>query len=228
MSADAIKRIHETKFARTALQSVTEAGRFSGYASLFGEVDLGRDAVAAGAFSKSLANQKTSAIRMLFQHNPDEPIGHWVSLVEDAVGLRVEGQLALDVAKAREVHALLKTGALDGLSIGFKTVRAKTDAVSGIRTIVEAELWEISVVTFPMLPTARVEAVKSARLPTIREFERFLVRDAGLTRSEAKRTVAQGYASVVGTRDARGQNEKTGEAELARKMRDFARHLQSM
>lgn len=228
MSADALKRSHETKFARTALQNITEEGRFSGYASLFGEVDLGRDAVAPGAFSASLARQRKGAIKMLFQHNPDEPIGHWTRLVEDEVGLRVEGQLALDVAKAREVHALLKSGAMDGLSIGFKTVRAKTDAASGIRTIVEADLWEISVVTFPMLPAARVDAVKSARLPTVREFERFLVRDAGLTRSEAKRTVARGYASVVGARDAPGQSTKNSEVELAFKMRQFARQLQSM
>jgi hypothetical protein len=118
---------------------------------------------------------------------------------------------------------------MDGLSIGFKTVRAKTDPVSGVRTILEADLWEISVVTFPMLTVARVDAVKSAGLPTVRDFERFLVRDAGLTRSEAKRTVAHGYASVVGLRDAPGQDQKSGDdTQLANKMRRFARQLQSM
>lgn len=229
MSADAIKRLHETKFARTALQSIDEEGVFHGYASIFGEVDLGRDAVAAGAFARSLATKTAQGIRMLFQHNPDEPIGHWHNIREDGLGLRVQGQLSLDVAKAREVHALLKSGALDGLSIGFKTVRAKTDPSSGVRTILEADLWEISVVTFPMLPVARIDAVKSAGLPSVREFERFLVRDAGLTRSEAKRTVAHGYASVVGQRDAPDQKYHRDEsARLAEKMLQFARHLQSM
>jgi HK97 family phage prohead protease len=97
MSADAIKRSHETKFARTALTTVSDEGAFSGYASVFDEVDLGRDAVAAGAFSRSLAAKGVHGVRMLFQHNPDEPIGYWHSIAEDGVGLRVEGQLALDV-----------------------------------------------------------------------------------------------------------------------------------
>jgi HK97 family phage prohead protease len=97
---------------------------------------------------------------MLFQHDPAVPIGKWTVLREDARGLYVEGQLAKGVAKADEIYQLMKTGAIDGLSIGFQTVRARKDPKTGLRHILEADLWEISVVTFPMLPVARVAEVK--------------------------------------------------------------------
>jgi HK97 family phage prohead protease len=100
---------------------------------------------------------------MLFQHDPAVPIGTWSEIREDARGLFVRGRLTLDAPKAREVHALMRQGALDGLSIGFRAVRARTDAKTGIRRILEVDLWEISVVTFPMLPDARVRAVKARR-----------------------------------------------------------------
>lgn len=230
MSADLIRRIHETKFARTDLSSADLDGRFSGYASLFDEVDMSRDAVAPGAFGKALNAKGPAGIRMLFQHNPDQPVGTWNAIAEDGRGLRVEGTLALDTEKGREVHALLKAGAVDGLSIGFKTVRARTDAATGVRKILEADLWEISIVTFPMLPAARVDAVKSARMPTIREFERMLVREAGLTRSEARRATADGYAKLMPSRDVAITETKTvsGDAELAARIRNAARTLQTM
>ncbi len=152
----------ERKFARVELAGVEPDGSFEGYASLFGKVDLGRDVVEPGAFAASLAKRGAAGVRMLYQHDPAEPIGSWAEIVEDARGLRVRGRLSLAVARAREVHALMRQGALDGLSIGFRTVRAKTDAKTGVRRIAEVDLWEISVVTFPMLPEARVAAVKAA------------------------------------------------------------------
>jgi HK97 family phage prohead protease len=100
---------------------------------------------------------------MLYQHDPDQPIGRWLSIREDARGLHVEGKLSLGVARAREVHELMKSGALDGLSIGFQTLRARNEK-GAVRRILSADLWEISVVTFPMQPGARVTAVKSASL----------------------------------------------------------------
>jgi len=159
------------KFASLALKGLNRDGSFSGYASVFGEVDLGKDRVEPGAFRKSLGERGASGVRMLFQHDPSEPIGAWKTIREDHRGLYVEGQLADGVARAREVHQLLKNAALDGLSIGFRTVRAKTDATSGVRRILEADLWEISVVTFPMLPSARVQNVKNARWFRDRETE---------------------------------------------------------
>ncbi len=150
----------EMRFLAMELKGLNAEGRFSGYASIFGEADLGKDVIEPGAFSRSLKARGAGGVRMLFQHDPAQPLGRWTKLKEDGRGLYVEGQLAGGVAKADEVYRLMKSGALDGLSIGFQTVRAKKDAKTGLRHILEADLWEISVVTFPMLPVARVAEVK--------------------------------------------------------------------
>ncbi|MFZ4532486.1 MAG: HK97 family phage prohead protease [Alsobacter sp.] len=131
-------------------------GHIAGYASLFGVVDLGRDMVLPGAFAASLARRGSAGIRMLWQHDPAEPIGVWTSLVEDRAGLAVRGRLNLAVARARELDALVRQGAVDGLSIGFRVVAATTDRRSGVRRIARIDLWEVSLVTFPMLPGARL------------------------------------------------------------------------
>ena len=162
MTADALIARRERKFARMEIKMLNEAGAFSGYASLFGEVDLGKDRVERGAFLRSLARRGAGGVRMLFQHDPAEPIGAWRTIREDGRGLYVEGVLSDGVSRAREVRELIKARAVDGLSIGFQTVRAKSDPKTGIRQILEADLWEISVVTFPMLPGARISDVKGA------------------------------------------------------------------
>jgi uncharacterized protein len=137
-------------------------GVFEGYASLFGKRDQQGDVVMAGAFAQSLAAKGAENIRMLFQHNPAEPVGTWVELIEKPRGLWVRGRLNLKVQRGRELLALLESGGLDGLSIGFKTIRARNDRVSGTRQLLNIDLWEISLVTFPMLDGARVSTVKSA------------------------------------------------------------------
>ncbi|MFM2281027.1 MAG: hypothetical protein RLZZ444_3258 [Pseudomonadota bacterium] len=162
MSAVVLKAPCERKSARMEIKMLDGSGRFSGYASLFGEVDLGRDRVERGAFLRSLARRGAPGVRMLYQHDPSEPIGRWEVIREDGRGLYVEGVLSDGVARSREVHHLMKAGALDGLSIGFRTVRARAEPKSGVRLILEADLWEISIVTFPMLPGARVGEVKRA------------------------------------------------------------------
>jgi HK97 family phage prohead protease len=151
----------ETKFARATLSAVEADGTFAGYASLFGKADLGRDMVMPGAFRASLARRGTAGVKLLFQHDPNAPIGVWLDIREDATGLYVKGRLTTDVERAREVLALMRAGALDGLSIGYRTVRGRTDAKTGVRSLIEVDLWEISIVTFPMLPGARVASVKS-------------------------------------------------------------------
>ena len=163
MTIDDLPVWRTKKYADLTLAGVSGHGVFSGYASLFGEVDLGKDAIAPGAFGRSLEKRGAAGVRMLFQHDPAEPLGRWRTIREDGRGLYVEGVLAPGVERAREVHQLMKNGALDGLSIGFQTVRSKTDRASGVRRILEADLWEISIVTFPMLPSARVSNVKNAR-----------------------------------------------------------------
>tara|TARA_R110002012_G_scaffold57941_11_gene150039 strand:+ start:55661 stop:57658 length:1998 start_codon:yes stop_codon:yes gene_type:complete len=201
-----------------ALEDVSGDGSFSGYASLFGAVDLGRDVIEPGAFAASLKRRGASDVRMLYQHDPDQPIGRWLSIREDARGLHVEGKLALGVARAREVHELMKSGALDGLSIGFQTLRARTEAKAGVRRILSADLWEISVVTFPMQPGARVTAVKAlgqgAAALTRRELERKLTRDAGLTRRQARGLMAQGYGALSDRQDAAPEDLKRLETRM--------------
>lgn len=217
----------EAKFMPLDLKNVAADGGFEGYASLFGREDLGRDVVLRGAFSESLAQRGTRGVRMLFQHDPAQPIGVWDELHEDQKGLYARGRLMADVAKAREVMSLMKAGALDGLSIGFKALKAKRDAGSGVRRIEKVDLWEISVVTFPMLPDARVSSFKqrpfAVGVPTERAFERWLTRDAGLTRNEARTLMRDGLKSFQALREASFGGREA--ARLAERMRDAAQRL---
>lgn len=153
-------RASEVKFAPCDLKRVEADGTFAGYASLFGEVDLGKDLVMPGAFRESLRLRGVQGIKLLFQHDPNEPIGVWLELREDARGLFVRGRLMPEVTRAREVLSLMRAGALDGLSIGFRTMKGRTDPSTGVRRLDRIDLWEISIVTFPMLPEARVSSVK--------------------------------------------------------------------
>lgn len=139
--------------------TLTDGTVIQGYASLFGKTDQGGDRVASGAYARSLKSLKTAGrtVKMLWQHDPAQPIGVWDEVREDAKGLWVKGRLLPDVARAQEAAALLQAGAIDGLSIGYRTKRAQKDDKGG-RLLSELELWEVSLVTFPMLPDARVAA----------------------------------------------------------------------
>jgi Escherichia/Staphylococcus phage prohead protease len=143
--------------------TIDAEGTVEGYASLFGVVDSARDMMMPGAFARSLGRRGARRISMLFQHDPAEPIGLWLALEEDARGLRACGRLIPGVQRSREVLALIRAGALDGLSIGFRTVRARVDPVTRIRRILEVDLWEVSIVTFPLLNGARVHALKDRK-----------------------------------------------------------------
>ena len=148
----------EHKFARFGdAVSVKNGLEISGYASLFGSVDQGGDIVGKGAYGASLKSADAAGrrIKMLWQHDPGQPIGVWDEVREDANGLWVKGRILDSVARGREAAALIAAGAIDGLSIGYRTVRAARDQ-TGHRVLSELDLWEVSLVTFPMLPTARV------------------------------------------------------------------------
>jgi hypothetical protein len=136
---------------------VRDGTEISGHASLFGAADQGGDVVEPGAYAASLAAlaARGGRVKMLWQHDPAQPIGVWDEVREDARGLFVRGRILTDVARGREAAALLAAGAIDGLSIGYRTRRAVKDAGGG-RRLAEVELWEVSLVTFPMLPEARV------------------------------------------------------------------------
>ncbi|MGR3500996.1 HK97 family phage prohead protease [Pseudaestuariivita sp.] len=150
----------ERKFCRfdDAVQMI-DGVRIEGYASLFGVPDQGSDIVAPGAYARSLA--KGRRIKMLWQHDPAQPIGVWHSVVEDTKGLKVAGQLLETVEKGREAAALVAAGAIEGLSIGYRTVKAHRDQ-QGRRVLTDVELWEVSLVTFPMLPDAQIGAKAEA------------------------------------------------------------------
>lgn len=195
----------EVKFCALDLKSVALEGQFEGYASLFNKEDLGHDVVLPGAFRDSLVERQPEGVKMLFQHDPGQPIGVWTRIQEDARGLFVRGRLMTEVAKGRETLALMRAGAIDGLSIGFRMVKGARDRF-GVRRLEKIDLWEISVVTFPMQPDARVRAVKhgpfAPHAPTLREFERWLTQDAGFSRSQARAVIRDGFKGLDTLRDA--------------------------
>ena len=142
------------------IKQINEDGVFEGYASVFGVLDDQGDIVISGAFAATIAAKGADGIRMLWQHHPHFPIGTWLDLKEDERGLLVRGQLVL-VGKGEEAHALLKAKALRGLSFGYSAKKSEHDDENGIRRLIEVELWEISLVTFPANLQAGVTGVKT-------------------------------------------------------------------
>ena len=193
-----------------------EDGSFEGYASVFDVVDLGMDVVAKGAFTKSLGSGRR--VKMLWQHSMADPIGVWDEVREDDRGLFVKGRLLKEVQKGRETMALLRAGAIDGMSIGYRTIEAMAEAGGRVRKLLEIELHEISIVTNPMLPSAVVTAVKS--ITTEREFEAFL-RDAGYSRKEATALTLHGFKGLNNLRDAGLDDGETGAKALLQSLENL-------
>ena len=182
----------ETKTLSLELKA-DDAGTVEGYGSVFGGVDTYGDRIVPGAFAKSLTVRKP---KMLWQHNMDKPIGVWDEIVEDDKGLRLKGRLAA-TPQAQEACELVKMGAMDGLSIGFRTT---SDEMEGnTRLLKEIDLWEVSFVTIPADSAATLTGIKAQK--TEREVEEAL-RSIGLSRREAKAFIANGWAGVIGQREA--------------------------
>lgn len=185
------------------------SGTIEGYGSIFGVKDGGGDIVEAGAFSESLRSGRK--VKMLWQHDSNDVIGVWDEVAEDGNGLRVKGRLLTTIEDGKNAYELVKAGAIDGLSIGYRTIKSMDR--NGARVIMQAEVWEVSLVTFPMNELARVDAVKAADMSE-RDLERLLTRDAGLSRSVAHRLMSGGYDAIKAMRDA-----GDGADELARLLR---------
>jgi HK97 family phage prohead protease len=219
----------EVKFCKLDLKDVSLDGAFEGYASLFDREDLGRDVIKPGAFRTSLGERGASGVKMLFQHDAGEPIGVWQKIHEDARGLFARGRLMTDVARAREVLALMRAGAVDGLSIGFRAVQSRRDRRTGIRYLTRIDLWEISIVTFPMQPDARITTVKATpfggAVPSEREFERWLTQDAGFSRSQARSIIRGGLKGLRPRQDA--GHARAGDTRLKRQIEEAANLLRS-
>lgn len=170
------------------IKEVRNSGTFAGYGSVYGNVDQSDDIVAQGAFTKSLQewNSKGRLPALLWQHKSSEPIGVYTSMVEDENGLYVEGKLALKTQQGAEAYELLQMKAISGLSIGFMTREDSYDQKTGVRTIKSADLWEVSMVTFPCNDQARIEVVKSLeQINDLKSAEHYLRESCGLSRSES-------------------------------------------
>lgn len=183
------------------IKEITEQGRFTGYASTFGNTDLGGDVIAPGAFSKTIAEKKDHPV--LWGHNPREVIGVNESYTEDAKGLKVEGQLIMDVQRAREAYALMKAKAVRGLSIGFDTIVQEYNKETDVRTLKEVKLWEYSLTPFPMNPQAQVTGVKTADdlEETLYEIIRF--KHSGPLSAEIKTLIEQAEQKLSSLRAAK-------------------------
>ncbi len=175
------------------IKATGDDGTVEGYGSVFGVRDNYDDVIAKGAFIQSLKDHKAAGTMpaMLWQHSADAPIGVWTDMGEDAKGLRIKGMLCLDTVQGKEAYALLKMGAINGLSIGFMSKQWAYDRDTDVRTLTEIDLWEVSLVTFPANEKARVTNVKSAsELATPKDAERIL-RDAGFSKADATALVSR-------------------------------------
>lgn len=152
--------MHKTFHTTIQIKSISEEGTFSGYASVYDEIDNQNDRVAEGAFKQALekAEGKGKFPKMLWQHDPTQPIGRWVDIKEDQKGLQVTGQIFLDIQKGFEAYRLMKEGVIDGLSIGFRIKQAGREKTH--RVIKDLDLLEISLVTFPANAKATIHEVK--------------------------------------------------------------------
>ena len=198
-----------------------EFGLFEGYGSVFGNKDLGNDVIEKGAFTKSLRKRKNKGVKLLYQHKSDMPIGVFDEVKEDDHGLVVKGRLALKTQAGAEAYELLKMGALDGLSIGFRVNPSEVtyDKRNNKRIIKEVDLMEVSLVTFPMNPQATVMSVKGEQY-SIREWEKGL-RDAfNLSRSESK-------VAAKAVTDCFGQREVDSSQELVDAIKNLTLTLKS-
>jgi uncharacterized protein len=198
---------HRTKDFAMQVKAVTDEGSFEGYGSIFGNVDSYGEKVMPGAFAESLARHKREGTKplMLWQHDSWSPIGVWDDLAEDGKGLRVVGRLLKGVSKADEAQILLKAGALQGLSIGYREIEVEPDGNE--RLLKKLDL----------IRRARVEAVKSERMEEfarrlrdgdpmpIKEFEDIL-REAGVPKAMAVQIASVGYAKAI-------RSESEGKAE---------------
>lgn len=199
----------------------TDTGCFRGYASTFGNKDRTGDIITTGAFSKCIAEKGCDGIRMLWQHGRHsmDPVGQWTSIKENAQGLFVEGQLFMELSGATDRLLLMQRKSIQSMSIGFTIPKdgAEWDDKNGVRIIKEIDLWEISPVTFPANPRAKITTVKeyfagvseayAKQIETIRDFEHFLRDVGGFSRADAKRLASEGW-KAVGQRDVVPQEEQ--------------------
>lgn len=207
------------------LKAVAEDGEFEGYLSTFGNVDRGMDMVMPGAFRRTLKERKLSSIKLLRDHDTRKVIGKWLSMDEDDRGLKVRGKLfAGTVQLATETLALMREGALDAMSIGYRTIKAQWDEEQGVRKLLDLDLWEGSIVTFPMNEMATVDAVKNDL--TITDVERIL-REGGAPGAFAKLVAIHGFEGATKRLGSRREGGESGKS-LAEMIRETSANMKGM
>lgn len=198
------------------IKALEEDGTFSGYGSIFGNKDSHNEIVMPGAFAKSLAEHQRKGTRpkMFWQHRMDEPIGSWTACNEDGKGLHMTGRLNMDVQRGKEAYALLKSGDIDGLSIGYRVRDYDQDEKTSTIRLKELDLMEVSVVSLGSNDRARVSSIKQlleeGDLPSLPEFEDFL-REAGFSKSQATAIAGKGLTPLL-----RGEPGMANEADFWR------------
>lgn len=197
------------------IKAVQEDGFFSGYGAVFGNIDWYNDVILPGAFKNTLSSwgSKGKFPPVLWNHSTNEPIGVYTKMVEDERGLYVEGRLLIDdVPKAKSTHALLKAGAIDGMSIGYRTIKSSYNEVTDIRELIELDLDEISIVTTPANDQSLVTSVKSkldsGELPSLPEFEKFL-RESGFSKSQAVAIAGKGLRHLLSESEGETKEAKS-------------------
>lgn len=221
--------MHKTIDVFSETKILGDDGTFAGYASIFGNVDLGGDVIERGAF-KEMFMTKDGHVRVLYQHDSRRPIGK-ARVNEDQNGLAFEGKLVLEDAVARSAYAMMKNGIIDGMSIGYDVLGNQGDGFEirgdGVRVLKKLKLWEISPVTFGMNPMAGITSVKHAdQIKTIREYEDFLRDVGGFSRAQAK-LLASAWKQLPGQREVESVSDGEGSNQLVSEILSLAASLNS-
>lgn len=184
-------------------------GLISGYAATFNGIDSYGDTILPGAFAASLKQAKPV---MLWAHRQDAPIGQWLSLDEDARGLRVSGQLNMRTAAGRDAFEALRAGDLNGLSIGFRVPPGGAETRDELRILKSIDLAEISVVTIPADPAARVDSIKAAVKPASSQELQRALQDLGFSRRQAAAIVQKGFPALAESDAAEAEEHRIAAA----------------
>jgi HK97 family phage prohead protease len=226
---------YKTRDFAFKVKAAGDLGQIEGYASVFGVRDSYNEVVMPGAFAESLAKHQREGTYplMLWQHNPDEPIGVWNELSDDGKGLMGKGQLLKGVRRADEALIMLKAGAIQGMSIGYREVDVKPSDKGEPRQLIKLDLLEASIVSFPANRRARVDAVKAEgrmsdfaqRLrdgepPSVKEFEEIL-REAGIPKAMAVQIASVGYAKAVRSESEGGEAIKSAVSDAIASLRSI-------